>query len=221
MLALAGVCALLPWLDASFVLFCLPLVLLAWALYRGRAWGAFGLLGLCSMVLLFSGVAPTNEPTVAAALGLAGGLGLACFCLVVPVLWGHDRLATVVAALSVLCLGLGGAVWISVPPESISLELEGRCAGGRAADEVTSDDLAPRSAPAPKAQELSLAARFVTASPVRPGGGPRPAAARWCSPPGRPRRPPTERRPRSRPARGPAAHRAPPGGGAGRGTARR
>lgn len=128
--ALTVVTALLALCDPVVALWCLPLMIFAWALYRGRTWGAFGLLGLSAVVLLLCALAPPKRVEVAACLGLTGGLGLACFGLVAPVLWRRDALATSVTAASVLGLCLGGVVWVCAPPDAHPLPLEYFCPGG-------------------------------------------------------------------------------------------
>jgi len=139
-LALTAATSLLPLWEASLALVCLPLLVFAWALYRGRTWGAFGLLGMAAMLLFFSAAAPPEEAGLAANLGVIGGLALACFGLVAPVLWRRDALATSVAAAAVLILGMGVVVSVGMPPETVPLELELFCSGG-CEDEDEDEDL--------------------------------------------------------------------------------
>lgn len=158
--ALAVATALLALVDPSVALCCLPLLVFAWALYRGRTWGAFGLLGISAVVLLFSGVASPRQELLAACLGLTGGLGLACFGLVAPVLWRHDALATSVTAASVLGLCLGGTVWVCMPPDAYPLPLDNFCSGGEGTCVADDEDL-------PYGQRVSSSLLSMEARPDR------------------------------------------------------
>ena len=107
--------SLLLW-DQQAALWCVPLLLMAWALRRGKVWAAFGLLGhgTALLVLCWAGLIGWQA-------SVAAGLALACFGLLLPLLWRADRLATVVAAVAVLGLGTGGAAWVTLPPATAPL----------------------------------------------------------------------------------------------------
>ena len=136
--ALTVVTSLLSLWDNAAALCCLPLLVFAWALYRGRTWGAFGLLGVSAGLLLLCGV-----KALPCQVGLAAGLGLASFGLVAPALWRSDALAASVTALSVLGLGLGGALWVARPPDATSLALDYFCTEGGVERSLEVDDDLP------------------------------------------------------------------------------